>query len=333
MGERGILFTAMVFLMILSILALNATVKENRALEQHFTVPAKILRVSGLFENIWDSVIELKKSGTATEIEKRVQPFDYNFAPNTVYAGFGLPVRDAETQTYLDTLNLAKIMLEDKNYNKMYAGLDVNIRTIDWNDATPTYHYLIEPYCYEFALAQIAAQFYGSTSNRCSGTFDFSHVKRIDVNIKIYQPSEDYNRVYYSPNPGFTPSTLCTGANCPKQAYSDSNSQPYFSVTINYAACAGNCIIAQDKISAHYSPTTGARIDLNCAGATCASAPIILIFGEGVSIMHTPPLRTEFSVMHSFDGNVSSFQFLDFNVAVSTPDGKIVKSNYIEAIN
>ncbi|MFH1234158.1 MAG: hypothetical protein V1493_00930 [Candidatus Diapherotrites archaeon] len=319
MGERGILFTAMVFLMILSILALNATVKENRALEQHFTVPAKILRVSELFENIQKSMVELNKSSEATAIEKRVLPFDYNISQNTTYTGFGLPIDANSIKTYRDTLNLAKVMLEDPNYDRIYSGLDVNISTIGWDNNAPAFHYLIEPYCYGFAFDQNDANFGASKSGKCLEAFDFSRVDRIDVNIRIYQANDDYN------------SPACNPA-CPSELYDPADTNPYFSVTIDDSACP-KCNISPKNIYGHLDADQ--EITIACQRAVCNSPPITIVFGSnggtGVSITHNSS-RAEFSIQHTFDGNVSSFQFLDFNVSVSTPDRKIIKSNYMEAI-
>ncbi|MEM0359869.1 MAG: hypothetical protein QXK06_00850 [Candidatus Diapherotrites archaeon] len=325
MNSKGILFTAMVFLMILSILALNSTIQENRATEQHFDTPATILRVSELFENINDSVIELKKSAEATKIEKRILPFDYNFGNHSTSTDFGLPLRESDFNTYFDTLNLAEIMLEDKSYATTYAGLDVDINTIkneEWGGNANTFHFLLEPFCYEFALSKQSAVFAESKSGRCSG-FDFSRIKRIDVGVTIYQYDEDYNAI------------LCNGAICPaSQPFNPASTQPYFSITIDDSKC-GNCNFGalQKTISGHYNPATGETITIFCDKPSCNSSPITISFSQGVSINHAGPTRTEFLVNHLFDANVDSFKLLDFNVSVSTPDKKIVKSNNLEAIN
>jgi len=127
---RGILFTGIVFLIILSIISLNSVIRENRSYEQQLITPAKILAVSGIYENISESVIELKKGSAATEIDRKVVPFDYGFDGNSLELEFRLPFNDSEFDLYFDSLNLSEVILEDKNYDNIFSGLLVDINTI-----------------------------------------------------------------------------------------------------------------------------------------------------------------------------------------------------------
>lgn len=322
MNNKGVLFTAIAFLMVLSIIALNTVIKENRAQEQHFVVPANILRVSGLFENINESVIELKKSQEAVEIEKRVLPFDYSFDENSLSIELRLPFRAIELGVYFDTLNFAEIMLEDKNYENVYSGLAVDINTVknaEWGGTDNGFEFLVEPYCYEFSIIQNKIEFRESKSAKCLEEFDFSNTRRIDLNIVILQFNEDYNSLECTPEP------------CEQQAFNANNPNPYFSLNIDDSNC-DYCDLEQNSVSMHFDPENTQEITLSCQGEECNSTPVEMALSEGVLVDHNSS-RIGITLSQLFSSEIDSFKLLDFNVTVSTLDGKIVKSNNPSAID
>lgn len=317
MNSKGVLFTVMAFLVILSVLSLNNVIKTQRAEEQHFLAPTKTLRVAECFENIGKSVIELKKGEKASEIGKRVIPFNYSFDENSALVEFDLPFKESQFNAYFDFLNLSEVMAEDKNYENIYSGLRVDVNTLknaDWGGSAQGFDFLLKPYCYEFSVTENRIEFSESKSEKCLNEFDFSEVKRIDLNLEIQQFNEDYNLLECSPEP------------CPTEAFNPTSSETYFSLYIDDSNC-GDCDLGQKSVSMHFGTGESHEITLSCNSPECNSTDIELLLSGGISIEHTSS-SIGLKLNHLFENELHSFELLDYNFSVFTKGRKIMKSNH-----
>jgi len=322
MNSRGVMFTAVIFLMALSILSLNTVIRESRAKEQQFTTPAKVLWTSSVYENIVDSVIELKKSDEAVELEQGGLPFNYSFDENSLSISTDLPLKNADIENYFDMLSLAEVLLEDRDYGNIYSGLRVDVNTVknsDWGGTASEFSFLTEPFCYELLLGQNDINFRESKSSKCIQLFDSSNIKRIDLNIGIEQATEDFN------------SLECTPAPCPQQAFDPASDEPFFSLSISDSNCI-NCLLDQNTVSMHFDPSSAQSIVLSCTGAACSSPSVNIALGGGISVQRESS-RIGISLKHIFSRELESFKIMDFNIKVSTFDGKVARSNSPEPVS
>jgi len=117
---------------------------------------------------------------------------------------------------------------------------------------------------------------------------------------------------------------------CPQQAFNPSDPNPFFSLDVNDELC-DNCNFSQTTVSAHFDPGAAQTITLSCDGGCSESSDVVITLGEGISIANSGS-RISAELSHNFTESFYSFKLLDFNVAVSTPDSKIFKSNNPGAI-
>ncbi len=325
MNQNGFLFTFMALLVILSIMALNSSIKNAESDNQKFFEITKLISANNKFDNIKRSAIDFKKTGLVKQYTERILPFSYNIDGNLISVSQNIPLNSNDTNGFFDFINLYEILLKDPTYGS-FDNLAVDVNTIKnsaWGGNDKSLHFLIEPFCYQFTVEDLGKSlFEQSTSGKCSGTFDYARTRRLDANVVIKNSVEDLNRI------------SCNGGACPSNPYSAANPLPYYRIVIDDSNC-GNCYFPQKTISNHFNPNSDLNISIFCQGTGCVSKGIDFLINKSFSVSRKQDSNYPVSIglAVSFDSNVEQFLFLDFNVSVKNQDFGITKTNNPQAVS
>lgn len=328
MNNRGILFTLMTLLIILSLLTFISVVEQGMSESQQLGYVTTFLRSAEKFSNIERNIIILDKTEPITNLSERVLPFIYIVDDNTLSIIQELPLKESDFDSFYDTINIYEIFEEDKNYPRAYTGIDVSIDTLKnplWGGTSNELVFLIDPFCFEFRESGLDVMSVGKSAHeKCSGVFDPNVIRRIDVNVTIVQFAEDYNVI--SCNSG-----SCDGSVW-HQEFDEGNSEPYFELEIIDNDC-GNCNLDNNekKISRHYNSASIYVIELKCVpgvpGGICISDSVIVTLSDGLAIEHTSDERIVSEIKTEFKSDIDKFYFPDFDVNVTETDFNVFITN------
>ncbi len=325
MNKKGLFFTIITLVLITSMIFLQTIEKKTNIESQRVAETLRLGVVSDKYLHIEKNIIILGKNGEKKRILGRAVPFNHYLDVNKLKISHELPFKDILINNFFDIINTYEILLEDKNFDNAYDGLTVDVNTVknsSWGGTTTELRFLLNPYCYEYVVEDYNKSiFRKSSSQKCSNTFDFNKIKRIDVNVSVTNYYEDFNKISCS---GFT--------TCPKQNFNDSNNQPFYNLWIDLNKC-GNCNSIQQRILMHFNPLKDQNIVMSCAGTTCTSKPLIFVLGEGITVYTDSNKSKDLNIETLFTENIDEFIYRDFNFTIKDDLFKIIKTNNPENLN
>lgn len=324
MNRKGILFTFMVFMLVMLALSLSATIREKRIeSEAGITRISGIIGVSNKFQNIINDVVALDKNGTAMEVQERVLPFSYSIDGNRMAVGLEVPLKEATIRNYFDIINAYAIFISDSNAQTTYDLMVVDANAAGnkyWDGNTSSLQFMVLPQCLKFVVfdenrAGFAA---GAINEGCDAGFSTGALVRYDLNIAIKQATQDYNRI------------VCnfSGGGCPDEGFDAGSGEPYFEMIVDDTNCSSCNLGAEAKhIRGHYDPAFSNTVTISCQGSACITTEEIEItVNEGISAGNTGG-AADASMGVELNGRVGSFRFMDFNLSVRQDDFNALMKN------
>lgn len=320
MNVRGVLFTTMLLLMVLSMLALISVLETGKREGESYGGLIAFEEADYFYENIQRNVVRVSESGKNKELMERLLPFSYELNGKSIVIEQMLPVNEIEFDNFFDLVNAYEVFLEDEDFGNEFTGMGVVVETVRndlWGGSVDDINFLINPFCVKLSEDLNSISFEETESVRCSGSFSSANIARYDVNIEVLRASEDFNAL------------LCNGGSCPSEAFSELDPDPYFRIEIIDANCAG-CDLSQTVISKHFNPETEEfLVSIYCTGGECTSKAIGLLVGGELLIVN-PGNQMRVSVGYVFEEEITGFDFLDFNYSIENSGFRVNKSNYEE---
>ncbi len=346
MNRQGVFITFMVFLLVVSVLALHdATMRADFKQEEKYIDEAAFNNVNNAFNNLYEEVVSLNKEGYAKEVQQRPMPFEYGFGGNSIILSQRLPVRKYILEAYVDTLNIYSIFAN----SEVTTDLNIVTETLqnsEWDAAAETYpdlSYPILPQCLLYDVNEccvdgnilVLRELQGG-EHRCLGGFDYADLNVVDVNISI--------------NSRGCGSTSRIAGNMAEE-YEDFNAaepKPYLRITINESnvGCPGgeseDCPVTKEAsgkavIAKHFnpenfgSPQTTESLLIKCDNDDWLRVKIgmessddrfpVLIYNW----LSNRPVDIDLNL--TFDQKVDLFYFTGFSISVEKKNFPIKRSS------
>ncbi|MBI4045126.1 MAG: hypothetical protein HY392_05435 [Candidatus Diapherotrites archaeon] len=312
MNNRGILFSLIVMLMLLSVISLKSVNTGSKKIAAGNSV--ELLAFNSLeqkFDDILMNAIRFSGFGGSETVKQRILPFDFTLDQNTFTASMELPLDKRDIDIFFDALNAFEVWLEDSNSVVYYPGLLADVNTPKnpaWGGAANSIQLHVLPQCLRFKIFdENTAGF--EPSQDCKNPFSVSSVSRYDVNINL-SDTADFNSVTCN---------FDSNLECPANAFNPSSSQPFLQVNIVDANCSRCSIDPSLKtISTHFDPAKQHNILLQCVGVGCASTDL------NISVSTVPVLRFRgpaqmIALGVTFRQATESLDYLDLNFSVQNP--------------
>ena len=301
MNSKGILFSVMVLVLILAILGLG-TVLNNAVTSSTSTKESiQLISISNKYNNI-DSQLSLYKKGYPKMVFERILPIKYDINNDTksILIKQSFPTNNSFFDETMNFLNLFRIFIEDKNYDRSFDGLEVDLNTPRnnfWNGSQNNLSFLINPFCYKIVSDINSISLLKNNTTKCDYLFSSDYIKSYNFIVKI-KGTYDYNNV------------LCDGSPCPQEA--PNGTDKYYSLTIDDSECYG-CNFTQKAVSKNFSPLESFEVEILENGAqnpiTLTSSALDFVFqSNGVSV------DLNFEVF--FSEKVTDFFISDTNLLV-----------------
>ncbi|MFH1225254.1 MAG: hypothetical protein V1676_05620 [Candidatus Diapherotrites archaeon] len=330
MGERGVLFTFMVFMIVMIVLGLGTTIKGGRLkFESDVTKTSALEGTSNKFGNIMNDVVNFDKNNLARNIQKRIMPFDYEYDGNAIRVGQELPMKVGMLDLSFDILNAYDIFISDTNSQTTYDLMHVDVNAAKnkyWGGDRNSIQFMIKPQCLKFVVVDenVTGFFGGIADEGCASGFSVQSLRRYDLNILIKQANQAYNNI------------VCNFAGsppeeCPTEIFSSGDNDPYFEMFVDDSLCTNCQLGGQTKhIYGHYDPASNNTVGVSCAGGPeiCGVTinPILVTVNSGMKAENKGG-ALDVNMRAELGGNIMRFYFMDFNFAVSRPDFNTMMTN------
>ncbi|MEW6295537.1 MAG: hypothetical protein AB1467_04560 [Candidatus Diapherotrites archaeon] len=341
MKEKGVLFTVMIFIIALALIDLiNFANQQKNSSEGIAAEISGVKAVNNKFENLYSDIIDYYRTGSAKAFRQSLIPFSYELDENSFKAVIDLPARKGTRDGFFDVINTFKVFAEDQNYSRNYDGIKIQAETVRnaaWGSQdTNELAFMLGPACLSFKVIDLnQAGFEGSPiNNSCSTQFNVNSLQRIDLNIIIKEPIEDYNRIECH-FPDFN-----GGTGCPQEAFDSLNPNPYIKIDFNSSACIQKCSgdlnQAIVSISHHFDPSQDFNVEMKClAGASqCNSIEPVTInwfsinaYDKGITAEHRGNKQVRIEMKATLKQAINSFEFKDFNFTATTSTFSIIQTN------
>jgi hypothetical protein len=345
MNQRGVFFAFMIFLLVMSVIALNSTT--SRAVsesEQRLVQHSAFDVVNNSFNNLFEEVVSLKKEGFAKEVQQRGLPFKYGLNNNKINLSQTLPQRPSVLKGYIDSLNIYSIFLNTKGQaGNIQLNTKVAAQNSEWGGSEwplfPDLNYLILPQCLLLdANADGNMLLMGGVlwSELCTQPFDFADLNAIDANISFN--SGPYAVAALScGSEFFDPAN--PPDNCRKDAFNPSSSDPYVAVGLVEKCAPEGCKViaggtppfATKTIAAHFDPaTTNGTVSIQATANYAVKIKIGRLDAADNFPIHienqfiAEPIDVDLNV--AFDQRIEMFYFSGFDINVSKQNFLVVRS-------
>lgn len=319
-NSKGIFFTTMILLIILSMLMLINVAEKGKTIGEEKKEIIALEEIDYLYENVQKEVIDLDKHGKGKEVMERILPFNYILGEKTVSIEQMLPLKQLQLNNFFNVINAFEVFLEDENYLNEFSSLKVQAnasKNKEWEGNETEINFLINPFCISLSEDQNSFAFKESNSNKCSQEFSVENIARYDVNMEIINSGEDFNAV------------KCNEGACPSESFSELNPNPYYRIEIKDANCI-NCKLSQKIISKHFAPETeDFNIMIYCNGSSCKSKPVTIMVGKKLQAINQGN-QVKMNATYEFKEKVKEFIFLDFNYSIENKAFNAIKSNFEE---
>ncbi len=318
------LFSLMVFLLISMIFGLYIiSSDQDYSVNESVSSLNAFRRVSDKYANIRNSIVVLNANEAQKQISQRMLPFTYGIDGNVFSAQFDTPISQGRVKTYLESLEVFRIFVEDSNYEKQFEGLNVDVNSSgnaalqdgNWDTNRTHASFLVQPQCLQYTINDKNTIFGFSCPD-----YNFSNVGRIDVNFTF--SSVDFNSTWCEMNIGAglpsEKSDYCYNFN---QAYNPADGNTFVNITLLDSNCS-QCALAgfgnPKKISANLNPAYPSRIKIKCVqsgGAACTTHDLGMNFGGTVAISYSGT-KIPTNVSLTFDSPITSFTYSDASISV-----------------
>ena len=301
---KGVLFSVMVLMLITALLSLYAVaITKDNQINSNVSEVNSFQRVSDKFANIKNNYTKLAISGNEKTIDQRIIPFMYDVNSQGITINTKIPVRRTIMDSYLETMNVFKVFLEDTDYNNEFDSLEVDINTIMpplWGGSYELISFLIKPQELLYSITDDNSLLF----NFIGEDYNYFSMKKQEIEIIPYSGS-DFNSVscYFN---GLT--------TCLNEDYNSNETLPYLRVFFNDSSCS-NCSLSQNTIKGHFNPLQRSTIKLSCIGTTCISQDFDLNFSNLTKIQHNGS-SAEINIFIDLNSTVEEFYFNDANILV-----------------
>ncbi|GEM_PF-4791076 len=302
-GSRGVLFSAMVLLLVLALLSLEHARLNSREWSQGSqNMLNAFAGAEGRFADLKSAIISLPQSAAAKQARAAALPFSYSFDSNALRVSSGLPVGDANATAYLESLNYLRIFGEQAGPQQTGSqGIDINTPLPpSWGGTDRNLHFITRPQCLRYSILDDNS----TVLDFACGGLDFNSVKRLDLNLT------------FSQNYGFTKTTCSFNGNssCPDDNYNPSSGLPYLNLVFLDSACP-DCELKKNPIRVHFNPAQNNSVELSCNGQNCDSPPLTLTFTSKATLRFSGQ-RAGLSFGIDMNSAIDSFAFSDANLSV-----------------
>ena len=313
-SQKGILFTFMSLLLILSLFSLvDALNAQRSSLKANAALVYSLNSTSSRFDNVYSDFVFLDKDANARLVDQRNLPFSYSMDYNSLSVVQELPLRQSVWNNYFDLVNAYSIFVKDGNSSGFSSEFDVEASTIKnsiWGGSAQDLNFILLPQCLFYGVnsSLYSAGFYAASFSGCS--FDSSKISKYSVVVSLKSLAvEDYNSITYS-IPGFA-----------------NSSNPAFEFALLDNNCA-KCSLspASKSIIGYFDPLQSGWISVKCVGPSCHSKDINIFINSGLRAFHSGE-RVDVNFTVKFKNFIDSFYFKDFNASVANRDFNIVYSN------
>lgn len=312
MNNRGILFSLIVMLMLLSVISLKSVNTGSKKIAAGNSV--ELLAFNSLeqkFDDILMNSVRFSGFGGGETVKQRILPFDFTLDQNTFTASMELPVDKRGIDIFFDALNAFEIWLEDPNSVVYYSGIlaDANTpKNSAWGGTGNSLQLHILPQCLKFKVFdENKVGFEGSSA--CETQFSASNVSRYDVNITL-SDTADFNSVTCN---------FDSNMECPANTFNPSSNQPFVQVSIVDVNCSRCSIDLQLKtISTHFDPAKQHNVLLSCVGVGCISTDMNISVSNVPQVDFRGPAQT-LRLGVTLKQEIESLDYLDFNFSVENP--------------
>jgi hypothetical protein len=301
--QKGIIFTIMALVLIATIATLYMSEKEvEKGRREALIKNSSFNKVSSKYSDIKQSMLSLPLAGKEKENAERILPFNYGVDGNSFWVGFDLPDSSNKTQTYLETLNAAKIFLDNEWRSE---GVAINASfplPYSWGATNSSVSFLVMPQCMKFLLKDennVSFEF------KCQD-YEISNAKKIDINISL-KPGLDFNSMdckindYLSCNQNYD--------------YNSYDNRPYINIKFLDQNCT-SCFIPYKKIRTHFDPSEENFLELKCSGANCKNPPMDINFSNSIEISYSGK-KIEVKYNIDFNSKITEFLLGDANFSAT----------------
>ncbi|MDO8625260.1 MAG: hypothetical protein Q7R47_04200 [Candidatus Diapherotrites archaeon] len=317
MNHKGIVFTLMTLILVLAILSLNTTISKSRSSLEPSPEVTRLREVSKIFRDIDRSLSELDLNGGKKSVAEKGLPFSYALrSQNRLLISQQIPTNPKVLSSYYDSIQGYRIFFEGLYADSNRGGIFVDINAItdlNWGSTTTNPHFLLSPSCTGYTVTS-RGFLVGNSFQTCENAFDLSAIRRMDINVKIQDPSADFNFL------------VCNGGACAANPFDDANKLPFFSVNFVDNDCQG-CDIVQKIVSGHYAVTSDYNVFLSCDSPACHSKGISLVFGPSLRVTSDWNRPVDVNLALDLNTLITGFRSLDANFTVVSPKFAIVRSS------
>jgi len=343
MKEKGILFTVMIFIIALALIDLITFVNQQKSSSESIAAEISgIKSVNSKFENLYSDIIDYYKGGSAKSFKQTLIPFSYELDSNSFKATIDLPVRKGTRDAFFDVINTFKVFAEDQNYSRNYDGILIQAETVRnsaWgSNDTNELVFMLGPRCLSFKvidLNQVALEG-TSINNSCSSQFNAGSLQRIDLNVIIKEPIEDYN-IIECHFPDFN-----SGNGCPQESFDPLNPNPFIKIDFNSSACVEKCSGDLNQVivgvSHHFDPSQDSNIEMKCIpvppATQCNSIDPVTIrwfsinsYDKGIIAEHKGSKQVRIEMQATLKEEINSFEYKDFNFTATRSIFSLTQTN------
>lgn len=314
MKKKGILFSLIVMLLLLNLLALKtANTSSKKALAGNSVEALAINSIEEQFDDIKMNAVRFSGFGSAEEVKERVLPFSFEFDGNSFTAQQEIPLRADRLRVFFDATNSFEVLLEDTDYdNNFFTGIVVDVNTPKnnlWSGTETGAKFHILPQCLAYEVFDINHAGFTPQAN-CEAAFTFGGLQRYDVNVFL-QGDANFNSVSCS----FDSNTIC-----PKNDYDSFSLNPFMELNILDQNCTNCSIPAEVKtIKGHFNPAAQNTVAISCIGAGCQTPDFNITFSGGPQAIFNGPIRQSISMQATFRSAPEELEFFDFNFSMRHP--------------
>ncbi len=307
MGSRGILFSLMVMLLLLSVLALNSAVqKRGVSTDSAANESSAFRKVSDKYSNLLNNLARLTMNKAEKAVDQRILPFTYDIDTNTITVRADLPTLQSKVDSYLAVLNSYRVFVEDSNYLGEFDSLksDVNLPTPPtWGGTDRNASFIVKPHCMKYTIGESNSMVFEFT---CAG-YTYSTMRRQDLNITL-SSAHDFNSLSCSFN---------GSSSCFNNDFNAQNPLPYVSINLLDANCV-KCVLGQKLVRGHFDTSFTSRVTVSCVGASCTTPSLDMNF-MGRTTYRFSGQKVGLAVSVDLNSQIEDFLFNDINVLVENP--------------
>src|SRR3989344_2244874 len=304
--RRGVLFSLMIFLLIMSILSLHSASQKNSvSLQEALTESAAFRKVSDKHSNVFNNFSRLSTNFTEKTIDERILPFSYEIDGNSLTIIADIPLAYGKIETYLSALNAYRVFLQDQNYQNEYDSLQVDINTltpISWGGSDSNLSFTALPHCMKYYINDNNKQRFDFP---CQG-YTYASIVRQDINAAL-SAAHDFNSISCN----FNGASLCFN-----QDFNSLDARPYLRIELLDANCT-RCTLSQKIIRGHFDPSVQSSVYVSCVGL-CSSPSLDMDFTNRpqYSFLGSP---IKLRIKTDLNSAIEDFFFTDANILVQNP--------------